>query len=323
MSSPETATPRRRIMGLLSRNPAQLNRLAAAASVSVAGVLIVAKLITWAMTGSVSVLSSLIDSVIDALASLITLVSVRQAAQPADRAHRFGHGKAEPLGALAQAAFIAGSALMIGLEAATRLFDPQVVERGVAGIVVMLFAIALTLALLLVQRAVIRRTASVAIRADRLHYQSDLFVNLAVIVALALSEASGWPYFDPLFALGIVAFLLVAASRLARGALDMLMDRELPEAERARILALARRHPGAHDIHDLRTRKAGADLFIELHLELDGRLSLAHAHEVAHQVEREIQQGYPEASILIHQEPAGVADERLDAQIADVDEKPL
>jgi ferrous-iron efflux pump FieF len=303
-----------------SESAARLNRLGAIASVSVASVLIVAKLATWAFTGSVSVLSSLIDSVIDVVASLVTLFSVRQAAQPADRAHRFGHGKAEPLGALAQAAFIAGSALMIGLEAGQRLFDPPPVERSLTGIAVMLFAIALTTGLVLLQRAVERRTGSIAIAADRLHYQSDLLINLAVILALLLTQTSGWPYFDPLFALGIIAFLLLSAWRLSRGALDMLMDRELPEAERGRILALALGHEGAQDVHDLRTRAAGTDVFIELHLELDGRLSLAQAHEVTHQVESRIRTAYAGASILIHQEPAGVADERLDEQIAVIEQ---
>lgn len=303
-------------MPLLPEQPARLNRLAAMASVAVASVLIAAKLAAWLLTGSIAVLSSLVDSAVDALASIITLVSVHQAAQPADRAHRFGHGKAEALGALAQAAFVTGSALMISLEAITRLFSPQPVERSLVGIAVMLFAIGLTAALVLFQRTVVRRTGSIAIGADRLHYEVDLFINLAVIAALLLTRATGSPLFDPLFALAIVAFLLHAAFKLARRALDMLMDRELPEAERQRILELARTHPVAHDVHDLRTRKAGSDVFIELHLELDGRLPLAQAHELAHQVEDRIRAAYPGASILIHQEPAGLADERLDEQIA-------
>jgi ferrous-iron efflux pump FieF len=307
-------------MRLLPDSPAKFNRLAAVASVGVASTLIAAKLATWAFTGSVSVLSSLIDSTIDAVASVVTLISVRQAALPADRAHRFGHGKAEPLGALAQAAFIAGSALMIALEAGQRLFNPRPVEHSMAGIGVMLFAIALTTGLVLVQQGVVRRTGSIAISADRLHYQSDMLINLAVILALLLTETIDWPYFDPLFALGIIAFLLLAAWKLLRSALDMLMDRELPETERARILALALEHPGAHDVHDLRTRAAGADVFIELHLELEGRLSLAQAHEVTHQVENRIRRAYPGASILIHQEPAGVADERLDQQIVGIEQ---
>lgn len=303
-------------MALLPADPARLNRLAALASVSVATILIAAKLLTWLLTGSIAVLSSLIDSAIDALASLITLVSVRQAAEPPDRAHRFGHGKAEALGALAQAAFVAGSALMIGLEAITRLISPQPLERSLLGIGVMLFAIALTAGLVLFQGLAVRRTGSIAIRGDRLHYETDLFINLAVIAALLLTRATGSPLFDPLFALGIVAFLLRAALKLGSGALDMLMDRELPEPDRRRILELAREHPVAYDVHDLRTRMAGSDVFIELHLELDGRLPLAHAHELAHQVEDRIREAYPGASILIHQEPAGLTDERLDAQIA-------
>jgi len=303
----------------MSADPKRLNDLAAIASVAVAAVLIGAKFAIWIATGSVAILGSLIDSGIDALASAITFVSVRQAAQPPDRAHRYGHGKAEAIGAFVQAGFVLGSAFFLAIEAVRRLFDPQPVEQSGLGVAVLLLATLLTAALLAFQGHVVRRTGSIAIRADSLHYRSDLLMNLAVIAALVLGEATGWARIDPLFGLGIVVVLLLGASRVARHALDMLMDRELPAAQRARIRALALEHPKAHDVHDLRTRRAGADLFIELHLELDGRLSLEQAHAITHEVEERIRAAFPAADITVHQEPAGLQDERLDAQIAAVE----
>jgi len=297
----------------------RLNRRAALASVGVAVVLIAAKLAAWLITDSIVILTSLVDSGIDLLASLVTFVSVRQAAQPADRAHRYGHGKAEALGAFAQAGFVGGSALILASEAVQRLISPQAISQGRVGIFVMLLAIALTGGLVLFQRAVVRRTGSVAIRADSLHYRGDLLMNLAVIAALMLTEIQGSPLIDPLFALAIVAWLLYGAVGVARHALDMLMDRELPGERRAHIRELALGHPSAQGVHDLRTRRAGADVFIELHLELDGGLSLDQAHDITHEVEARIREAFPDADILVHQEPAGLADERLDHKIAAVE----
>jgi ferrous-iron efflux pump FieF len=296
--------------------PRRLNYLAAVASVGVAATLICAKLAIWVMTGSVAVLGSLVDSGLDAIASIVTFISIRQAAQPPDRAHRYGHGKAEAIGAFVQAGFVLGSALFLANEAVRRLISPQPIEQSGLGIAVLLLAILLTAVLIGFQRYVVRRTGSIAIRADSLHYRSDLLMNLAVIAALVLTEATGRPTIDPLFGLGVVLVLLYSAFGVARHALDMLMDRELPVEQRAYIRSLALEHPGAHNVHDLRTRRAGADVFIELHLELDGELSLEQAHDIAHEVEERIRAAFPAADIIVHQEPAGLADARLDAQIA-------
>jgi ferrous-iron efflux pump FieF len=304
---------------VLPSDPKRLNHLAALASIAVALTLIAAKLGAWLITDSIVILTALVDSGIDLLASLVTLISVRQAAQPADRAHRYGHGKAEALGAFAQAGFVGGSALILASEATRRLISPQAISQGRLGIAVMLLAIALTAGLVLFQRAVVRRTGSVAIRADSLHYRADLAMNLAVIGSLLLTEALGSTLVDPLVALAIVAWLLYGAVQVARHALDMLMDRELPSERRAHIRALALGHPAAQGLHDLRTRRAGADVFIELHLELDGGLSLDRAHDITHEVEARIRESFPDADIIVHQEPAGLADERLDHKIAAVE----
>ncbi len=297
----------------------RLNRRAAQASIAVAAILIVAKLAAWLLTDSIVILTSLVDSGIDLLASLVTFVSVHQAAQPADRAHRYGHGKAEALGAFTQAGFVGGSALILASEAVRRLITPQPIRQSGLGIAVMLVAILLTAGLVLFERATVRRTGSVAIGADSLHYGSDLLVNLAVILALVLSERTGWSLIDPLFALAIVAVLLLGAGQLARQALDILMDRELPRERRAHIRERALGHPKAKGVHDLRTRRAGTDVFIELHLELDGELSLDEAHAITHEVEERIRASFPDADIIVHQEPAGLADERLDHKIAAVE----
>ena len=300
----------------MSQDPRRLNLFAAIASVGVAASLICAKLAIWIVTGSVAVLGTLIDSGLDAIASIVTLVSVHQAAQPPDRAHRYGHGKAEAIGALIQAGFVLGSAFFLANEAIRRLIAPQPVTQGSVAIAVLLLAILLTTALIGFQRFVVRRTGSLAIAADSLHYRADLFTSLAVILAMVLVETTGWPVIDPLVGLGIVGLLLYSALGVARRALDMLMDRELPSESRARIRRLALGHPKAHDVHDLRTRQAGSDVFIELHLELDGDLDLEQAHAITHEVEARIRAAFPEADILVHQEPAGLEDPRLDTRIA-------
>jgi ferrous-iron efflux pump FieF len=300
----------------MSQDPTRLNLFAAIASVGVAATLICAKLAIWIVTGSVAVLGTLIDSGLDAIASIVTLVSVHQAAQPPDRAHRYGHGKAEAIGALIQAGFVLGSAFFLANEAIRRLVAPQPVTQGSVAIAVLLLAILLTTVLIAFQRFVVRRTGSLAIAADSLHYRADLFTSLAVILAMVLVDATGWPVIDPLVGLGIVGLLLYSALGVARRALDMLMDRELPSESRARIRRLALGHPKAHDVHDLRTRQAGSDVFIELHLELDGDLDLEQAHAITHEVEARIRAAFPEADILVHQEPAGLEDPRLDTRIA-------
>ena len=288
----------------------RLMRRATSASVAVATTLIVAKVIALAMTGSVSVLSSLIDSSMDVLASLINFFAVRHALQPADREHRFGHGKAEPLAALGQAAFIAGSAVFLAIEAGARLLRPRPIDNIETGIAVMALSIVLTLALVGYQRYVVRKTGSTAIQADALHYETDLLINGSVIVALALSRWLDWRLADPLFGGAIALYLLRAAWLILRRAFDLLMDREFVEAERARIREIVLSHPEVKGMHDLRTRSSGIQPFIQFHLELDGAMSLYDAHVIADQVEIMVKKAYPGAEVIIHQDPEGIVEER-------------
>jgi ferrous-iron efflux pump FieF len=289
---------------------ARLMRLATYASVAVAGTLIVAKLIAWLATDSVSMLSTLLDSVLDVAASVINLLAVRHALTPADREHRFGHGKAEPLAALGQSAFVAGSAVLLIVEVARRFWRPQPIENGDLGILVMLASILLTAVLVLFQRHVVRKTGSLAIGADRLHYVGDVLVNGGVILALVLTEFFGWTLIDPAFGAVIAAYILYTAWSIARSSLDMLMDRELVDEERQRIRQIALRHPEVKALHELRTRASGPSIFIQFHLEMDGQMSLYEAHRVADQVEDEILAAYPGAEVIIHQDPSGILERR-------------
>lgn len=281
-------------------------RRATYASVVVAGTLIVAKLGAWAVTDSVAMLSALIDSLLDAAASLINLFAVRHALQPADREHRFGHGKAEALAGLGQAAFISGSAVFLVFEAAQRLARPVAVENGEIGIAVSIYAIVATIGLVLYQTHVVRRTQSLAIAADSLHYKSDLALNASVIVALILSGSFGVTVADPLFAIGIAIFVFYSAWRIFRKSYDELMDREFPEEMRRQIKEIATSPKEVLDMHDLRTRSSGRDSFIQLHLELPATISLIEAHRVADIVEDKLRQAFPEAEVMIHQDPEGV-----------------
>ena len=295
----------------LTRHEAgQLMRWATYASVATALLLIAAKVIAYVLTDSVSLLSTLLDSLLDAAASLINLFAVRHALTPADREHRFGHGKAEPLAALGQSTFIAGSAVFLLVQAANRLVSPHPVTHTGIGLGVMAFSIAATLLLVLFQRFVIRRTGSLAIKADSLHYASDLVVNSSVVLALLLVAVYDWQRVDSVFGAGIGVYIIYTAWQIAHGALDMLMDRELPDDDRKRIRAIATAHPGVLAVHDLRTRAAGQTVFVQLHLEVDGKLTLAEAHTIADAVEAEIRAAYPDAEVIIHEDPAGIVEAR-------------
>jgi ferrous-iron efflux pump FieF len=283
-------------------------RLASYASVTVAFILIAAKTSAWLTTDSIAVMSSLIDSFLDALASIVTLIAIRHSLRPADREHRFGHGKVEALAALAQSTFITGSAVLLLFEAGARSLDPQEITRRDVAIYVMLFSIVLTFMLVLIQRWAIRKSGSVAISADALHYTSDLLMNAAVIVAILLVTELGWTIADPVFGAGIAVYIIWSAYRILRNSLDMLMDHELSDDEREKIRAIALTHDAIESVHDLRTRQSGLTYFIQLHLEMDGDITLHDAHEIADEVELSLIEAYPGSEIIIHQDPAGVED---------------
>lgn len=285
------------------QDKAALMRRATYASVAVALFLIITKLAVWLVSDSVSILATLIDSSLDLLASLFNLFAVRQALQPADHEHRFGHGKAEPLAGLAQAMFISGSALMLLYQAVGRLIHPQPLEQGLgAGIGVMVLSILLTLFLVSYQRHVVKHTGSTAIAADALHYRTDLLVNLSVIVALVLSIYDVVRA-DAIFALLIAVYILFSAWSIIRRAIDSLMDHELDDDKRREILQIIGAHPEVIDVTHLRTRSSGTTVFIQCELTLPGGLTLNAVNRVNEELTRQLQARFEDVDVLIYPQP--------------------
>ncbi|RJX21762.1 MAG: cation diffusion facilitator family transporter [Desulfobulbus sp.] len=276
------------------------------ASVLVALLLICGKLIAWLLTGSLTVLASLVDSLMDAAASFINLLAVRWSLNPADEEHRFGHGKAEFLAGLAQASFIAGSAFFLMVQAIDRLRNPTPVSQVTVGLGIMILAIVATIGLLLYQKHVIRKTGSMAIRGDALHYATDVLTNLGTIAALLLAHY-GWPGLDPVFAIVLAGYILYSAGKIGYEAGQMLMDREVAPEIREEIIRIARTPPQVKGVHDVRTRQSGQTMMIQLHLELEDQLPLVRAHGIARAVEKEILRSWPGADVIIHQDPAELA----------------
>lgn len=292
----------------MSTERARLTRSAAMASIAMA--LFLSALKIWAVwrTDSTAMLGSLADTGLDLVASMATLAGVWVAAQPADEEHRFGHGKAEALAAMFQVVLIALSAAGIAYRAVARLMAGAETQAAGDGIVVSLIAIAATFALLAWQRHVIRRTASLAIKTDNVHYQSDLLLNLAVIVALVADQYLGFHQADPLFGLAIAAWLAWGAWKASSEAVDHLMDREWSRERRDQFLAVLARHPDIQGVHDLRTRTSGTHDFVQFHMAVDGRLSVAEAHRIMDEVEARIAVEFPDVEVLIHPDPFGHLD---------------
>jgi ferrous-iron efflux pump FieF len=288
-----------------SARHAYLLKLATRASLAVASILIITKAIAWWLSGSVSLLAGLTDSVLDGAASFLNLLAVHYALRPADDDHRYGHGKAEAMAGMAQALFIAVSALLIAYQAVERLLQPQPLGDAGVGIAVMLLSLGLTVALLALQYKVIRETGSTAVRADSLHYRSDLLLNASILVALVLAKY-GWPQLDAVFGLGIALYILWSAWHIAQESTAILMDKELGPEVSEQMLALACAVPGVLGAHDLRTRMSGNHWFVQLHLELPGRLDLSAAHALCDEVEAAIKARYPRAEVLVHADPQEV-----------------
>jgi ferrous-iron efflux pump FieF len=282
-----------------------------AALLSVAAALFLGSLKAYAAwkTGSVAVLASLADSILDLLASLVTLGGVHWASQPADREHRFGHGKAEALAALFQVGVIAVSAFAILWRAVERLMAGGATSDPEYGVAVSLVAIAVTLGLTAYQRSVVARTGSIAIATDRIHYTSDLMLNAAVIGALLLENTAGFAGADALFGIAIALWLFFGAWRASASAIDQLMDKEWPEEKRRRFVEIAGHHPELKGLHDLRTRTSGNRDFAQFHIAMDPNLTIRAAHDVIETVELRLAQEFPGTEILIHIDPEGQVDE--------------
>ncbi|WP_153445813.1 CDF family cation-efflux transporter FieF [Vibrio algicola] len=289
----------------MEKNYAKLVNSAAWAAMVIASILLLVKVVAWWQTNSVSLLASLVDSLLDLAASVTNLLVVRYALQPADDDHQFGHGKAESLAALAQAMFISGSACFLLLNGVERFFRPQALVSPEIGVWVSAFAIVLTSGLVIFQKHVVRKTGSQAIAADSLHYQTDLYMNIAIMIALVLSWY-GYKQADAVFAVGIGLYILYSAYQMAQEAVQSLLDRQLPEEEVEAIHSACVSIEGVLGAHDLRTRMSGPMRFIQIHIELDDDLPLIEAHRISDEVEEKLDRLFPHSDVIIHQDPISV-----------------
>lgn len=280
-----------------------LVKLASWTALFFVSLMILAKMWAWLTTGSAAMLGSLTDSILDITATLINFFVLRYALRPADDDHKFGHGKAESLAGLAQAAFIAGSACLLLFHGSERLYNPIPSHLPMLGVYVSVFAIFCTLALVSVQMLVVKKTGSIAIKADSLHYKGDLLLNMSVMIAMLLSSF-GWLWADGVFAIAVAVYLLFNAWQIATESADHLMDKELSEDDIRKIEGIAISHPEVLGVHDIRTRQGGQTRFVQLHLELDKTISLLSAHAISDEVAAALRQGMGDnLDVMIHQDP--------------------
>ncbi|MBO9546117.1 cation diffusion facilitator family transporter [Caulobacter sp.] len=295
-------------MSLSAAADPKATRNVALLSVATATVLIIVKAIAWRASDSVAILASLSDSALDLVASLVTLFAVRYAAAPPDAEHRFGHGKAEAFSSLMQGGLVFASGALIGREAFHAFFNPRPVEHGLAGVIVMIISIVLTLGLITAQTRVLKASGSIAIAGDRAHYAADLGSNAVALVGVAAASWLGLSWVDAAAGLVVALWLIWGAIGVFREASGQLMDTELPEEDRAKILALATADPRILGIHQLRTRASGPYVHMQMHADLAADISLAEAHTIMVDAENRLLAAFPAADILIHPDPRGKAE---------------
>lgn len=301
-------------MTQLSQNN-YLKQSAVIAGVVLAILLSLLKFYAFLKTDSLAIFSSFVDSITDLFASLITLIAVYFSSKPANLSHRYGYGKTEALSALLQAGFVGISGLFVIIDGIKRLILPVEIEQTSMGIFIMLFSIFATFLLVAYQTYVANKTSSLAIKADRAHYTIDFLTNAAVVLSLLFVHFFNFLYFDVLAALFISIYLLYNAYQLATEAIEMITDKELPDEIRANVEKIVIQSKGIHGLHDFRTRNLGGIYYFELHLEIDGNMPLFKAHEITDKVEKKILDVYPNSQVLIHQDPYGIKENRLDHQI--------
>ena len=293
----------------------QYKYAAALASISTALILTTIKAFASFITGSLSILSSTADSLADVLSSVITFIAIIYSEKPLTCNHRYGYGRVEAVSALVQAAFISGSACFILYDAAYRFFHPIKLNHTSAGVFVMVISLILTAALICFQKFVIRRIRSQAIEADNSHYVIDLVANAAVLISLVVIHKFGWVWFDIVTAMLVSFYLILTAFKIAEKALAEITDKEVDSAIKANIIGEILKIDGIMGYHDLRSRISGSRLFFEIHLEFDGNCSLLTTHKIAEIAEQKIIKMYPNAQIIIHQDPFGIEENRIDNNI--------
>lgn len=293
-----------------------LRRFASRAGLAVAAVLVVVKFAAWMGTGSIALLTSAVDALVDAGASLVTYFGVRYAARPPDWEHRFGHGKGEAVAGFTQASFLAGAALVLAFQSTERLIFPQMLGSLDLGVWIITISLLAAIGLVTMQTWVLKKTGSTAIAADRAHYLTDVALNAAVLLALTTTKYTGWKRADPTFALLISLYMLWSARRIAQAALTQLLDRELSRDDRERIRDAILACDGVRNVHDLRTRHAGDRTFVEFHLEIDGNLTVDRGHQIGDAAEAAVAELLPgTVEVTGHLEPFGIDDDRLDNQL--------
>jgi cation diffusion facilitator family transporter len=290
----------------------KLRRFASIMALAVALILVGVKAWAWLATGSISLLTSAADGLVDVIASLVTFLGVRYAGRPVDRGHRYGHGKAEAVAALVQAMLLTGAAVGLGIESVERLLVPQPLTDMGFGLWVIIASLAAAGGLVALQTYVVKRTGSTAIAADRAHYVTDVAVNIAVLVALALERFFAWNRADAIGALAISCYMLWNARDMAVQALNQLLDRELDTSDRERIRATVLACEGVQGVHDIRTRNGGDRVFVEFHVEVEGAMSVEQGHSIGDHAEDAVRSIFQAADVVAHLEPAGIDDRRLD-----------
>ena len=304
----------------ITNNEAFLKKSAAAASIGTAFILTLIKSYAAFVTGSLSVLSSLIDSLSDILASAVTYVAVHYSDKPLSKNHRYGYGKAESVSALIQAAFIAGSAGFILYDGFYRFLNPAEIEETTFGIIIMCVCWLITLALILFQKYIIKRVRSQAINADSGHYTVDLLSNGSVILSLLIVKQFNWVWFDVIIAIMIAVYLIYNAGTIAYEAFEEITNKEIDESARKRIIKEVMAIDGVKGCHDFRSRVSGSLYFIELHLEFDGNMTLFTTHKLSDLAESKIIAILPQAQVIIHQDPFGLDEKRLDHDIEETND---
>ncbi len=296
----------------------RLKTLSTHVTLATAFLMSAAKLAGWLVTGSIALMASAVDSLVDAGASFVTLVGVRYAQKPPDSQHRFGHGKGEAVAAFTQATFLAGAAFVLAFQSVERLAFPVALDSLGVGVVLISASLVVACALVALQSWVVNQTGSTAIAADRAHYLTDIALNAAVLLAFGVTQVTGWTRADPAFALAISGYMLWNAYHIARVALEQLLDQELPREDRRRIKEAVRACAGVRDIHDLRTRYSGDRTFVEYHLEVDPALTVDVGHAIGDTTELAVQKLLPgTVEATAHVEPFGIADSRLDDVVAE------
>lgn len=291
-----------------------LVRFSSLFTMAIVSIMIAAKAWAWLASGSAAMLGSLTDSLLDISASMMSFLVLSYALRPADNEHRFGHGKAEALAGLGQAAFISGSACFLAFHGIERLINPVPLAQSILGVWVSAFAIVCTLLVVAVQQYVVKHTESIAVKADSLHYKGDLLLNAAVLVGIYLASI-GYLFADSIFAIGVAIYLLFNCWEIAKESANHLMDKELPDEEKVQLVATISKHPDVHGVHDFRTRQSGKLKFIQFHIELDQTLSLQQAHSISDQVCKKIRTVFGEhIDIMVHQDPVSISEEVCDSQ---------